>query len=242
MVVVGDTGAQEELLPLLRRTRPDVVLLDCHPPKVAGLRACRLIKCLIPAPRVLIYSAYADERLGVAARVAGADGLLDKNSSALDLVQAIRGVHSGRRLLEPIEPGEVQDATRLLDRQEAQILEMLLDDVPPSEIAVALSMPPATVGRRVERHPGPPVRGAALDRGGHPVRPPCRVAPRCARPSQRGSPRATPAGVIGRLRKLRRASRRPRRSRYAAVRYRSTRQHDERAPCRVAGLEASSAP
>jgi two-component system, NarL family, invasion response regulator UvrY len=35
-VVVGDTGALDELLPLLRRTRPDVVLLDCHPPKVAG--------------------------------------------------------------------------------------------------------------------------------------------------------------------------------------------------------------
>ena len=150
MVVVGDTGAQEELLPLLRRTRPDVVLLDCHPPKVAGLRACRLVKCLIPAPRVLIYSAYADECLRVAARAAGADGLLDKNSSALDLVQAIRVVHSGRQLLEPSRPGDVQHAMRLLDRQEPQILEMLLDDVPPSEIAVALSMSPASVGRRVD--------------------------------------------------------------------------------------------
>jgi DNA-binding NarL/FixJ family response regulator len=87
--------------------------------------------------------------LRVAARVAGADGLLDKNSSALDLVQAIRGVHSGSRLLEPIEPRDVQDAMRLLDRQDAQILEMLLDDTPPSEIAVALSMSPASVGRRV---------------------------------------------------------------------------------------------
>ena len=38
---------------------------------------------------------------------------------------------------------------RLLDRPEAQILAMLLADVPPSEIAVALSMPPGTVGRRV---------------------------------------------------------------------------------------------
>ena len=149
-MVVGETGAQEELLPLLRRTRPDVVLLDCRPPKVTGLRACRLIKCLIPAPRVLIYSAYADERLGVAARVAGADGLLGKNSSALDLVQAIRVVHSGRQLLEPIRPGDVQHAMRSLDRQEAQILEMLLDDMPPSEIAVALSMAPASVGRRVD--------------------------------------------------------------------------------------------
>jgi DNA-binding NarL/FixJ family response regulator len=150
MVVVGDTGAQEELLPLLRRTRPDVVLLDCHPPKVAGLRACRLIKCLIPAPRVLIYSAYADERLGVAARVAGADGLLGKTSSALDLVRAIRVVHSGRQLLKPIRPGDVQHAMRSLDRQEAQILEMLLDEMPRSEIAVALSMSPASVGRRVD--------------------------------------------------------------------------------------------
>jgi DNA-binding NarL/FixJ family response regulator len=149
MVVVGDTGALDELLPMLRRTRPDVVLLDCHPPKVAGLRACRLVKCLLPAPRVLIYSAYADERLRVAAHVAGADGLLDKNSSALDLVQAIRSVHSGRRLLEPIEPRDVQDAMRSLDRQDAQILEMLLDDTPPSEIAVALTMSPASVGRRV---------------------------------------------------------------------------------------------
>ena len=98
---------------------------------------------------MLIYSAYADERLRVAAHVAGADGLLDKNSSALDLVQAIRGVHSGRRLLGTIEPIAVQDAARLLDRQEARILAMLLDDVPPSEIAVALSTSPASVGRRV---------------------------------------------------------------------------------------------
>jgi two-component system response regulator DevR len=150
LIVVADTGALDRLLPLLRRTRPDVVLLDCHPSMVADLRACRLVKCLLPAPRVLIYSAYADDRLRVAARVAGADGLLDKNSSALDLVQAIRGVHSGRPLLEPIDPGDVQDATRLLDRQEAQILAMLLDDVAPSEIAVALNMPPATVGQRVD--------------------------------------------------------------------------------------------
>jgi two-component system, NarL family, response regulator DevR len=149
MVVVGDTGAQDELLPLLRRTRPDVVLLDCHPSAVVGLRACRLIKCLVPAPRVLIYTAYADERLRVAARVAGADGVLDKNSSALDLVQAIRVVHGGGQMLEPIRRGDVQRAMRLLDPQEAQILEMLLGEMSPSEIAVALSVPPTSVGRRV---------------------------------------------------------------------------------------------
>jgi two-component system response regulator DevR len=149
IVVVGDTGAQDELLPRLRRTRPDVVLLDCHPPKVVGLRACRVIKGLLPAPRVLIYSAYADERLRVAARIAGADGLLDKKCSALDLIQAIRVIHGGHQLLEPVQPGDVERAMRLLDPQQAQILQMLLDDASPSEIAAALGVPPASLGRRV---------------------------------------------------------------------------------------------
>jgi DNA-binding NarL/FixJ family response regulator len=149
MVVVGDTGLHEELLPLLRRTGPDVVLLDCHPPRVAGLRACRLAKCLLPAPRVLIYSAHADERLGVAARVAGADGLLGKNASALDLVRAIRIVHGGAQLFKRIGPGDVQQAMQLLGQQEAQILKMLLRRSPPSEIAVALGVPLASVDPRV---------------------------------------------------------------------------------------------
>jgi DNA-binding NarL/FixJ family response regulator len=149
IVVVSEIGVQDELLPVLRRTRPDVVLLDCHPPKVAGLRACRLVKCMVPAPRVLIYSAYADERLGIAARVAGADGLLGKNASPLDLVQAIRAVHGGAQLFERIRPDDVQQAMRLLDTREARILEMLLRRTPASEMAVALGMSPASVGRRV---------------------------------------------------------------------------------------------
>lgn len=148
IVVVGDTGARAELLPLLRRTRPDVVLLDCLPPRILGLRACRLIKCLLPAPRVLIYSAYADKRLGIAARVAGADGVLDKRSSALDLVQAIRLVHEGAQVLEQIRPDDAHRAMRSLDPPDAQILAMLLDDTPLSEIAVALGMSPARVWRR----------------------------------------------------------------------------------------------
>src|SRR4029453_15540512 len=149
VVVVGATGAQEELPPLLPRPRPDVVLLDCHPPAVVGLRACRLIKCLVPAPRVLIYTAYADERLRIAARVAGADGVLDKNSSALDLVQALRRIPGAPHMVEPIRPADVQRAMRLLDPQDAQILEMLLGEMSPSEIAVALSVPPTDIGQRV---------------------------------------------------------------------------------------------
>ena len=186
MVVVGDTGAPDELLPLLQRTRPNFVLLDCHPPKGDGLRACRLVKCLVPTPRVLIYSPYADERLRVAARVAGADGLLDKNSSALDLVQAIRCVHSGRRLLEPIEPGDVQVAIAVArppgsaDPRDAARRRAASRDRRRAERASG-DLPTTS-----DRHPLPPVRGAALERGGRPMRSPCRVTPRHDRPLHRG--------------------------------------------------------
>jgi DNA-binding NarL/FixJ family response regulator len=158
MVVVGDTGLQEELLPLLRRTRPDVVLLDCHPPILAGLRACRLAKCLLSAPRVLIYSAHADERLGVAARVAGADGLLGKNASALDLVQAIRAVHGGAQLFERIRTDDVQQATQLLDQQEAQILEMLVRRSPPFGDRGSARRAAGERRSTSQRHPRPPLR------------------------------------------------------------------------------------
>ena len=187
MVVVGDTGTLDELLPLLRRTRPDVVLLDCHPPMVADLRACRLVKCLLPAPRVLIYSAYADERLRVAARVAGADGLLDKNSSRArpgsgDPRRPQRPpparTHRTRRragcdaVARPPGSADPRDAARrrtaVRDRRRAEH---------------------ASRDRRAtsERHPGPPVRGAALERGGRPMRSPCRVALRRDRPSPRSA-------------------------------------------------------
>jgi DNA-directed RNA polymerase specialized sigma24 family protein len=52
-------------------------------------------------------------------------------------------------VLEPIRPGEAQRAMQLLDPRDAQVLEMLLGDAPLSEIAVALSVPPASVWQRI---------------------------------------------------------------------------------------------
>jgi two-component system response regulator DevR len=149
LVVVGDTGVQEELLPLLRRTRPDVVLLDCHAPTIAGPSACRVIKGLLPAPRVLIYAAHADRRMRVAARVAGADGLLDKNSSALDLVRAIRVPPQRPPAARTDKAGRRTAGDAAARPQEARILELLLEDQAPLEIALALNMSRESVGGRV---------------------------------------------------------------------------------------------
>src|SRR5262245_12363130 len=71
-VPLDSIASGDELEPALRRCRPDVVLLDYHLPGSDGLVLCRQVKRTVPAPAVLIYSAYADAELAIPAVLAGA--------------------------------------------------------------------------------------------------------------------------------------------------------------------------
>src|SRR4051794_15114174 len=82
LVCAGAAACGEELAPLLYRTRPDVVVLDYDLPRVNGLELCRRIKAEVPAPAVLVYSAYADATLALAASIAGAGGIVHKGAPA----------------------------------------------------------------------------------------------------------------------------------------------------------------
>src|SRR3954470_5272257 len=76
LVCVGVAADGEQLAPLLYRTRPDVVILDYDLPRANGLELCRRVKAEVPAPAVLLYSAYAAAALALAGTVAGADGII----------------------------------------------------------------------------------------------------------------------------------------------------------------------
>jgi DNA-binding NarL/FixJ family response regulator len=106
-----------------------------------GLVLCRRIKRQLPPPAVLLHSACADASLTIPARLAGADGLIDKSAPANELYDAIRRVARGEQVLPPISR-ELLDAAAREATDELPILGMTLENTPVSEMAATLGVTP----------------------------------------------------------------------------------------------------
>lgn len=149
LVPIGCAGDAAELEPLLYRSRPDVVLLDYQLPGVNGLALCRRIKSDVPAPAVLIYSAFADESLTIPAIVAGADGVVHKAHAPRRLYEALRTVARGGRALPPVSQDLVRAAFERVAPDDLPILGMLLDHATPGDVATALRLRPRELDERL---------------------------------------------------------------------------------------------
>ena len=152
IVFTGESdGAEETVWPLLKRTQPDLVLLDYHLPHGDGLRLCYRIKQAVPAPKVIVFSAYAGPALALPAAVARADGLLDKGVPARELFEAIRLVNRGERLIEAPSRTVLEEARARLEPDDLPLLAMLMDGTPEREIASVLRREPREVHNAVQR-------------------------------------------------------------------------------------------
>ncbi len=151
LVPLDAASSVGDLWPALHRTRPDVVVLDYHLPGDDGLVVCRRIKRELPAPAVLLYSAYADASLTIPALLAGVDGLVSKAAPASELYDAIRRVARGERVLPPISRELLDAAGGRLEADELPILGMTLEETALAEMAGALGIAPADVDRRIDR-------------------------------------------------------------------------------------------
>ena len=151
LVCVGAVPDGELLPALLYRARPDVVVLDYELPRVNGLELCRRIKADVPAPAVVLYSAYAGEAIAVPALVAGVDAMVHKGASALELFTAIEAVAGGEKRLPSPAPELFQAAAGAIDPADRPLLELLLRQAPRPEIAARLELGAAELTERVHR-------------------------------------------------------------------------------------------
>ncbi|MCS5716118.1 response regulator transcription factor [Herbiconiux sp. CPCC 205716] len=164
--VVGAAGSGEEVLRVVRATRPDVVLMDIRMPDGDGLWATEQISAdpVLAATRVVVVTTFElDEYVERAIR-AGASGFLVKDTEPVELIRAVRVVAGGdallspgvtKRLLERVAAGRPGSAdTRMLGpltAREREVLALVGEGLTNEEIARRLVLSPLTAKTHVSR-------------------------------------------------------------------------------------------
>ena len=160
--VVGEAADGEAAVETAARTRPELVVMDVRMPGLGGIEACREIRSADPSANVLMLTSYADEQAVMAALVAGASGFILKEARTNELLDAMRTVGSGGKILdtasaaaviERIRKGTVVSeeerlASRLNDR-ELQILDLIAEGLTNREIGERLYLSEKTVKHHV---------------------------------------------------------------------------------------------
>jgi len=102
LCVVGEAADGAEVLSLVARTRPDVLLIDVRMPAIDGLQATRhLLGTSSEPPRVLVITTFENDEYVYEALRAGASGFLLKRARPAEVVEAVRVVARGESLLFP---------------------------------------------------------------------------------------------------------------------------------------------
>jgi len=154
--IVGEAADGLEVLELVKLMQPDVLVLDLIMPGLNGLEVSSRISKESPKTRVVILSMHANEGWVLEALRNGAAAYVLKDSTAADLVHAVRLAASGRRYLSPpiseraietyiqrSEPAPL-DSYGTLTKREREVLHLVVEDHKYTEIATRLSISPRT--------------------------------------------------------------------------------------------------
>lgn len=115
MIVVGEASDASKALAEVKLCSPDVAVLDVRLADGNGIDVCREISASCPDVKSLILTSFDSDRALVDAGLAGAAGFVLKEIRSNELINAIRQVAAGRRLLDD---AEMRMATRRLRESE----------------------------------------------------------------------------------------------------------------------------
>jgi DNA-binding NarL/FixJ family response regulator len=99
--VVGEAENGEQAVKLVRKSPPDIVIIDLAMPVLGGLEATRQIIAQAPQTKVLVLTSYGDDACVDHLMSAGAAGFLIKQTAVNEVLSAIREVKKGKSFFTP---------------------------------------------------------------------------------------------------------------------------------------------
>jgi DNA-binding NarL/FixJ family response regulator len=153
--VVTTVSDGRELLAAAATLKPDVVILEVALPRLNGLDAGRQLKGLLPEVKLVYLTVSDDPDLALQLLQIGATGLLSKNSTSSELLQAISEVSQGRVYVTPLAnveangpgqhaPGPGKRSIGLSSRRR-EVLRLLAEGHSMKQVARKLNLSPRTV-------------------------------------------------------------------------------------------------
>jgi|DewCreStandDraft_2_1066082.scaffolds.fasta_scaffold00006_96 DNA-binding NarL/FixJ family response regulator len=160
--VVGEAGTGEAAVREALRTKPDLVVMDVRMADMSGIEACREIRSHLPRTNVLMITSYSDDRAVMAALLAGAGGFMLKDVRSADLVEAMRIVGRGGKILDAASSAAVieqlrrgtflseeEKLARQLSERELQIIDLIAEGLTNREIGERLYLSEKTVKHHI---------------------------------------------------------------------------------------------
>ncbi len=154
LTVVAEAATSGQACDIVRLQEVDVAVVDLHLKGDSGLEAIPRLRQRQPSLQVLVFTMHASQGFALQALRAGASGYLTKDSDPMEMLDAIRHVHAGRRvfsgeiaqtLLRESDPAASSGPMALLTPREFEILRLSAAGQSTSQVAEALCLSPKTI-------------------------------------------------------------------------------------------------
>ena len=150
MEVVAQVARGDEVLDVVRATRPDVALLDIEMPGATGLEAAEQLRAEVPECRLLILTTFGRPGYLRRAMESGAAGFLLKDAPAAGLAGAIRRAMAGERTVDPgLAAAALSQGDSPLTAREHEVLAASREHATVADLAAALYLSPGTVRNHI---------------------------------------------------------------------------------------------
>ncbi|WP_147944427.1 response regulator transcription factor [Microbispora sp. CSR-4] len=144
--VVAQVGSGEEVVEAARRARPDVALIDVQMPGRDGLEVTADLRAALPSCRVVICTTFGRPGYFARAMENGASGFVVKDAPPEHLVDTVRRVHAGLRVVDPALAAEsLASGSSPLTPRERDVLRAARQGGTVAEIARSLHLSAGTV-------------------------------------------------------------------------------------------------